>query len=391
MRLAIVRTHPTQYFSHLYRAIASTPGIDLKVFYILKDRGQGEFDPDFNQFVSWDTDLLAGYEYEFLAPAPLPFPPKHVFESRSTQLVQHLSAEKFDVLFSAGYALWLDWQVISYALKNKIPLICRPELNELGTVRPALKQWARASFLRWYFAQISAFLYIGKQSRKYYLEYDGEESKAFFSPYAVQNELFSLPPDSTKTRKHWKVELGFGNCDYVLLYVGKLTPVKGVDILIDSLKHLKQKHKVGVLIVGDGPLRAQFESQIKEIGIEHFHFAGFQNQSNLAKYYQTGDVLVVPSRIEPWGLVVNEAMASGLPIITSHTVGSAYDLIETDKTGWIFEGLNPLKLTQKIELFYNKLTKSGISQSYIQSKIKQYSTQEAAKGFKDALDYIKTR
>ncbi|MBM4316123.1 MAG: glycosyltransferase family 4 protein [Deltaproteobacteria bacterium] len=386
MRLAIVRTHPTQYFSPLFRSLSKVPGLEVKVFYCLPDRGRGGFDPGFNQKIFWDVDLLEGYQYEFVPTAPLPFKPKHIFESRSPKLIKKLKEGNFNAVFCAGYALWLDWQMIFFALRNKIPLICRPEFNELGVHRGWLKTWIRKKILTWYFSKVSAFLYIGQKAREGFLSFGGNPSKAFFSPYSVNNNLFDVCDVRSQSKTQLKTEFGFQACDLVLLYVGKLIQQKGVDLLIQAIKRLEDKLKVGLLMVGDGPQSEMLLSKIKNLKLEHFHFAGFQNQSQLPKYYQVGDVLIIPSLVEPWGLVVNEAMASGTPVIASDRVGSAYDLVEEGKTGYMFEAENSHSLALTIEKFYQRSIESGFSGDYIRTKVSQYSIDRSVSGFTSALN-----
>ncbi|NBX69270.1 MAG: glycosyltransferase [Proteobacteria bacterium] len=388
MRLAIVRTHPTQYFSPLFKALANVSGLELKVFYLFENRGRGEFDPGFNRNISWDTELLTGYEYEFVTPRPLPFKPKAVFESRCPELIEKLKSGNFDAIFCAGYGLWIDWQVIFFAIRNNIPLFCRPELNDLGVVRRGPRNWLRTRFLNWYFSKVSAFLFIGKLARDGYLSMGGEVSKAFFAPYAVNNELFQLSNFTEEKKNSLKERFGFEKCELVLLYVGRLVPRKGVDLIAQAVTQLRHKIKIGLLIVGDGPERSALESEFDAIGLEKLVFAGFQNQSKLSDYYHAADVLVVPSFVEPWGLVVNEAMASGIPVVASDRVGSAYDLIEPEKTGYIFKAGDSFSLAKKIEQVFEMKQGLGFSRSYIQRKVSNYSIQEAVRGFSAAMKYV---
>ncbi len=393
MRLAIIRTHPTQYFAPLFRYLAKIPGLRIKVFYVLKNRGQGEFDPDFNQEVTWDVSLLEGYDYEWVPPSPLPFKPKHVFECRSPRLIERLKEEKFDAIFCAGYALWLDWQVLLFAIGNKIPLICRPELNETPHPRGVLKTWLRTQFLSWYFSKISAFLFIGDKAKKDFLNFGGEPSKTFFSPYSIENDRFAPVDPTSANKKALRKAMGFNECDLVLLYVGKLIPHKGVDLLVEALSILirEKKYRIGMMIVGDGPKKTSILEKFHKINLQHFHFAGFQNQSHLPNYYYAADVLVVPSVKEPWGLVVNEAMASGTPVIASDCVGASYDLIEVGKTGYVFKSNDQESLAKTLVRFYETFSQSGFSSDYIRSKVSAFNIENSASGFVEALRSIKNR
>lgn len=388
MRLAIIRTHPTQYFAPLYRALAQVPGLEIKVFYLFKDRGQGEFDPDFNQKISWDVNLLEGYDFEFVETSPLPFQPKHIFESRSPQLIRKLKSGKFDAIFCAGYALWLDWQVIFFAIRNNIPLICRPELNELGRRQNGLKNWIRKKILIWYFHKVSAFLFIGKKAKECFLNFKGDDSKAFFAPYSVDNESFKNSNVTNETKANLRSELGFKDCDLLLMYCGKFTSKKGIYLLPQALKHVAQKLKIGVLLVGDGSEKETLLKQLGELNLQHIHCAGFINQTQLPKYYGIADVLVVPSWLEPWGLVVNEAMACGTPVIASDRVGAAYDLIEDEKTGYVFTAGDPIALAKSIEAFYARFKSGLFNRDVILKRAEGYSIKESVKGFCQVLEYL---
>ena len=91
-----------------------------------------------------------------------------------------------------------------------------------------------------------------------------------------------------------------------------------------------------LVIVGDGEQRAQLEAQAQQLGLEDVRFAGFRNQSELPRFFQLADVFVLPSRHEPWGLIVNEVMAAGCPAIVSTDVGCHADLITDGVEGCVF-------------------------------------------------------
>ena len=137
--------------------------------------------------------------------------------------------------------------------------------------------------------------------------------------------------------------------------------LKGVDLLVEALSILirEKKYRIGMMIVGDGPKKTSILEKFHKINLQHFHFAGFQNQSHLPNYYYAADVLVVPSVKEPWGLVVNEAMASGTPVIASDCVGASYDLIEVGKTGYVFKSNDQESLAKTLVQFYETFAQAG--------------------------------
>src|SRR5262249_14334429 len=98
-----------------------------------------------------------------------------------------------------------------------------------------------------------------------------------------------------------------------------------------------ESHNAFLVFAGEGPLRSALEAEVEAIGIaERTRFLGFVNQSQLPAVYRTADVLVLPSDYEPFGVVVNEAMLCGCPVIVSDRVGARYDLIREGKTGFVY-------------------------------------------------------
>ncbi|GAF68574.1 unnamed protein product, partial [marine sediment metagenome] len=135
----------------------------------------------------------------------------------------------------------------------------------------------------------------------------------------------------------------------VILFVGQLTGVKGVDILLNAMRLIQQNRFEAVLVlVGDGPLRAVLEAEAARLGLGDVRFAGYVQPDELARYYTAADVFGLPSRDEPWGVVVLEAMACGLPIVVSDKVGCARDLVQNGRNGFIVPVDNPKALAEAL-------------------------------------------
>lgn len=150
-------------------------------------------------------------------------------------------------------------------------------------------------------------------------------------------------------------EYNINPSDDVILYVGRLVKEKGIDYLLEGYKHVRSQlsNRTHLLIVGDGDRRKQLEASAH--GIEDVHFTGYVENTDLPNYYHLSTVFVLPSITtdifrEPWGLVVNEAMSAGLPILTSSSVGAANGgLVEYGENGYIVPERNPTAIADRLE------------------------------------------
>jgi glycosyltransferase involved in cell wall biosynthesis len=135
-------------------------------------------------------------------------------------------------------------------------------------------------------------------------------------------------------RQQARTRLGLPSDRHVILFVGLLVPVKGVDVLLAALRQLADPRSLCVL-VGDGSERAALAAAATAAGLgEQVHFAGAQPSTEIPWWMGAADVLVLPSRSEGRPNVVLEAQACGLPVIATH-VGGTPELIEHQQSGWL--------------------------------------------------------
>ena len=203
------------------------------------------------------------------------------------------------------------------------------------------------------FNSVNLFLPGGTRQAKY-LQYYGVNSSKIFSVQMtvdVKNiKKFSSrlhKHDFLKIRKHYHLREN----DHVFLFVGRLVPHKGILDLISAFEQLTSEN-VQLMIAGDGPLREFVENKVQHNN--KIHYAGRLIHEQLLEMYYIASVVVLPSHFEPWGLVVNEAMAVGRPVIVSDRVGCIDDLIIHRKNGWIFKAECVKDLCTAMEYFVEK-------------------------------------
>lgn len=351
-KLAIIVTHPIQYYSPLFRKLAETGKISLKVFYTWSQAKDIKYDPGFGKDIEWDIPLLEGYDYTFVTNSSKN-PGSHQFNGIiNPTLIKEIESWKADAVLIIGWNFYSHLKAMRY-FKGKIPVYFRGDSTLLDE-NPGVKKILRRLFLRWVYKHIDYAFYVGKRNKDYFIAHGLKEEQLIFAPHAIDNERFYDKDGGYKQKAfEWRRSLGIKNDNFVFLFAGKLTPKKNPAILINAIKQLNNP-ATHLILVGNGIL----ENELKKIAFNNstIHFLDFQNQSIMPIVYRLGNVFVLPSKGpgETWGLAVNEAMDCGLPVIVSDKVGCAVDLVEQNKNGYIFKSNNEQELVKIMKLCLDK-------------------------------------
>lgn len=324
MRLAILTSHPIQYNAPLFRAIAGR--IDLTVWFAHKATPEQQADAGFGTAFDWDVDLLDGFPYEFLRNVSRN-PGTHHFAGCDTpQIAEKLRAGGFDALLVTGWHLKSYWQGIWAGKRCCIPVLVRGD-SHLDTPRSVAKRLAKRAVYPAFLRLFDAALYVGKRNRDYYEHYRYPAERLFHSPHCVDTARFATNA-TPAARSALRRQLGLGPDEKAILFAGKLVSIKRpLDVVEAAAAVRSQGLPVQVIVAGSGPLEPQLQSRASAMGVP-LHVLGFQNQTQMPAAYAAADVLVLPSSHETWGLVCNEALACGKPIVVSDAVGCAPDLAE---------------------------------------------------------------
>ena len=335
-RLAVLTSHPIQYQAPLFRYLAKQEGLNLKTFFCSDFGVTPKRDEQFGVTFSWDIPLLDGYEYEFLvnrATDPGPQSSKGLYNPDADKKILDFRP---DAVLVHGYSSWTSRFVINQMFHHSIPLIFRGESNLLQP-RPLHIRIVKEFYLRNLFRKISAFASIGQYNTEYYRHYGVSRDKIQLAPYTVDNDYFqSRTVEARLEAERLREELSIFERT-VILFSAKFIPKKRPLELIDGFYRSGISSDCVLVFAGDGEMKSLMEKRIAELGIvTSVIFLGFRNQSQMPATYALGDLFVIPSSIEPWGLAVNEAMNLGLPIIASDMVSSARDLILQGENGWVY-------------------------------------------------------
>lgn len=329
-RICVLATHPIQYIAPWYRALASDKSLKLEVVFLREpnslEQGEG-FDRPFH----WDVPLRQGYGSQVIGVG------RNAFEVLCAliRLVVINRQLKPDVWIVTG---WNEPILLAACLLFKVlrrPLILRGEANAMRA-RGTVKKFGHRLLL----GLADALLLIGESNKKFYLENSVPISRLFDGAYFVDSmRILKMALDHKAARELLRSEAGISDHDFVFLFFGKHVTFKRPEFaILAASKLVARGHSVKVLFGGVGPLTPALEALARARGVPAI-FLGFLNQTELWRAYLAADAFILPStNQETWGLVVNEAMLFGLPVIVSDQVGCGPDLVINGETGFLFSG-----------------------------------------------------
>jgi glycosyltransferase involved in cell wall biosynthesis len=391
-RLACLVSHPIQYQAPLFRYLAARPGIELTVFFLSDLSVHAYRDSGFGVSVKWDVPLLDGYRHEFLprvgSGSGLSFWRPWTFGLRA-----RLRRGQFDALWVHGYAHRGCLAGIAAAKSLGIPVMLRGESNLLSETDDALKLGVKRIAMPALLRTIDGLLAIGRLNREYYLHYGVEAGRIFPMPYAVDNEFFRTAAERARpSREALRADLGLKPERAVILFASKMQPHKRAADLLEAYARMSADGVVEpaayLVFAGDGEERGNLERRARELKWDSIRFIGFRNQSELPALYDLCDVFVLPSDHEPWGLVVNEAMNAGKPVIVSDRVGAGPDLIDDGINGFVYPVGDVAALANRLRLTVESRENRAAMDSRALEKIARLDFAADRDGLLAALDSI---
>jgi len=320
-RLVIVTEIISPYRIPLFNTLAQHPDVDLHVIFL------GETDPNLRQWQVYKQEIRFSFQV-------LPAWRKRI--GRYNALLNSGIAKALDqaapeAILCGGYSYVASWQALRWARRRAVPFLLWSESNLQDSRRShALTEFLKKRFLD----RCSGFVVPGRSALEYMRAHGAKENSIFIAPNAVDNELFARAAENARRNEAaLRTELALPNRYF--LFVGRLVREKGVFELLRAYASLSQslRQEVGLVFVGDGDARSPLEKEAASISGGTIRFTGFAQREQLGSYYGLADALVLPTYTDTWGMVVNEAMACGLPVIVSRAAGCAADLIRENWNG----------------------------------------------------------
>jgi len=323
--LAWVVSTPTPYKERFFESLAARAEIDPHVMYLSWSDPQRP----------WKLEKTRSYEFTALSGFGIRSSLKRKsFWRFNFSVFGALRRHQSDVVVICGYNHPTLWFALLHCFFTGTPFFLQGESHtrkERGTLKQLIKRCFLFPILR---RCVGAFA-TGQGAAEYWESVGIAKNRIFTvantpDVEAITRQLAASDPNLAVERSE------FAQGDQRLgIFVGRLDRVKGLDVLLRALLRVDSRHRPAILIVGDGPQRRELQAEIDEHQLS-VSIVEFKQPHELPAFYALADFFILPSRHEPWGVVVNEAMACGLPVVLSDQVGAAYDLLKEGINGFLF-------------------------------------------------------
>lgn len=371
-RLVVLTEIIAPYRIPVFNALARHEGIDLHVVFL------AESDPALRDWLVYKDEIR--FSYRVLPSWRGRFAGHNILLNRG--LKEELQRAAPDAILCGGYNYLASWQALRWARSNRVPFIVWVESTS-GDFRSRNRviEVLKRNFVR----DCSGFVVPGKSSFQYLMNYGTRERDIFTAPNAVDNELFALRASAVRQddalhRRALQLPARF------FLFVGRLVREKGAFDLLEAYGKLtpEVRSAIGLVLVGEGAAHAELDRRAARITPGQIQITGFVHRDQLAGYYALAESFVFPSHSDPWGLVVNEAMACGLPVIASEAAGCTADLVQDDWNGRVIRRGDVAQLGSAMEEIARDSEGRTLMGNHSRERILGYSPETCAAGIAEA-------
>jgi glycosyltransferase involved in cell wall biosynthesis len=373
MKAVILTEIIAPYRIPVFNALAQHEGIDLRVIFL------AETDPSLRQWRVYKDEIR--FDYEVL--------PSLRFRAGTSRLLLNgglsASLKKLspEAIICGGYNYAASWQALMWARRCRVKFVLWSESNSQDMRRERkLVEFLKAHFLK----RCDRFVVPGKSAFEYLRWLGAPAESIFTAPNAVDTTWFAMQAEKVK-RQAAPFREKFGLPSQFILFVGRLVPEKGVFDLLEAYAKLPGdlRSEVGLVFAGEGASKERLFERAKQVEPGMISFPGFVEREDLAGLYALAGAFILPTHSDPWGLVVNEAMACGLPVIVTKVAGCARDLVEDGWNGYLVTPANPERLSAAIHSLLRQPDRAQQMRARSAERIQAYSPQACANGLAAAM------
>lgn len=281
------------------------------------------------------------------------------------EVIGYVRNKKWDAVICSNFLSPTGMKLTSFLRRHHIPYILESDggfKSSDSFIKKILKTRAIKG-ADWY-------LSTSDSHDEYYAYYGADKEKIIRYPFSsIRNENILKKPLTTQEKSEIKKELGITE-QFAVLAVGQFIHRKGFDILLKAAKDFPAN--TGVYFVGGKPTK-EYIALKENSGLNNVHFVGFKKPDKLSRYYRAADIFVLPTRKDIWGLVINEAAAYALPVITTNRCLAGVQIIENGKNGFIVPVENAESISGAVrQLLADENLRGKISLANLE-KAKQYT------------------
>ena len=361
------------YKSFLFNALNKLGEIDFKVFYVAETEKIRE----------WKVDRNLEFSYEVMFEGKID---DVNFLALCFKTWRKLTQFKPDIIIIDGYSYSACWTAFLWAKVKSRPVILWSSSNKEDRTRGYIKE----NIKKFLVSRCNAANVYGTKSANYLVGLGLSRGKIFIMGNVTDNDYYYKETKKFRVKKEILCkEMNIPPRNF--LYIGRFSPEKNLLFLLKSFRRISRSEKVrswGLILVGDGPQKKEIENFIRDNNIENVFLPGFKQKEEIPKYLAVSDVFILPSVSESWGLVVNEAMAAGLPVLVSRKCGCYPDLIEEGVNGFSFDPYNVNELSKLMkEISQGRFDLSSMGKESLK-KVKRYTPEKAVEVILDTINFV---
>lgn len=319
-RALILSIYPAPYRVELFKKISLN--FDCTIFF---ESTQGDL-RDKNWFLTGQYSILTDLEGN----------------KNYKRCLQNL--KNFDIVLLYDYSTVTAVKLILKCMLLKIPYV----INADGVMLKKHGNYLKDIIKRVVISNAAGCLASGERAKKYFIKSGAKEKNIYIHTFSTlhANDIEKFPVD-LKTKNKIRVELGLAQSNFIAIAVGRFIPLKRYAELITEWSKMPEDYLL--LLIGGGEEENKYRQIIEELHIQNVQIEGFYQKEELKRFYMASDVFVHPTSYDVWGLVVNEAMAAGLPTVVSDHCVAGLELIKDGENGFIVPMGNDKSLCDKVK------------------------------------------